>query len=68
MNVIPFRVPNALIRYHFFDVVREQISHMDDGEKDEYEMKWDEDAEFAHNDVQLCQSFPFMLAGPLMKR
>ena len=30
-------------RYHFFDVVREHVAHMDDDKKDWYEEKWDED-------------------------
>ena len=33
----------ARLRYHFFDIVREHVSHMDDDVKDEFEEKWDED-------------------------
>jgi len=56
--VVPMGSVGLLLVYHIFDIIRERISHMDDGEKDEYEEKWDEETEEAENDVAgLSMSF-----------
>ncbi|CAE7273216.1 unnamed protein product [Symbiodinium microadriaticum] len=49
--VIPIGYCGLSIIYHFFDVVREHVAHMDDDKKDWYEEKWDEETEEAENDV-----------------
>ena len=49
--VVPMGSVGLLIAYHIFDLIREHIAQMDDGEKDEYEEKWDEETEEAENDV-----------------
>ncbi|CAK8992971.1 Hypothetical protein SCF082_LOCUS3299 [Durusdinium trenchii] len=56
--VVPLGSAGLFLLYHIFDLIREKIAHMDDGEKDEYEEKWDEETEEAENDVAgLCMSF-----------
>lgn len=56
--VVPMGSVGLLLIYHIFDVIRERIAHMDDGEKDAYEEKWDEETEEAENDVAgLSMSF-----------
>eukprot|EP00931_Biecheleriopsis_adriatica_P060994 TRINITY_DN36651_c0_g1_i1.p1 TRINITY_DN36651_c0_g1~~TRINITY_DN36651_c0_g1_i1.p1 ORF type:complete len:570 (-),score=136.83 TRINITY_DN36651_c0_g1_i1:65-1774(-) len=49
--VVPIACTGLFAIYHAFDKVREKIAHMDDGEEDEFEKKWDEETEEAENDV-----------------
>ena len=35
LQVVPMGAVGLLVVYHIFDIIRERISHMDDGEKDE---------------------------------
>ncbi|CAE7211445.1 unnamed protein product [Symbiodinium natans] len=51
LMVVPIGYTGLIIIYHFFDIVREHVSHMDDDVKDEFEEKWDEETEEAENDV-----------------
>eukprot|EP00442_Polarella_glacialis_P019042 CAMPEP_0115162084 /NCGR_PEP_ID=MMETSP0227-20121206/71758_1 /TAXON_ID=89957 /ORGANISM="Polarella glacialis, Strain CCMP 1383" /LENGTH=447 /DNA_ID=CAMNT_0002574241 /DNA_START=28 /DNA_END=1369 /DNA_ORIENTATION=- len=49
--VVPIGFIGLQVLFAAMDSIRWKISHMDDGEEDEFEHKWDEETEEAENDV-----------------
>mmetsp|Transcript_65096 Transcript_65096/g.121309 ORF Transcript_65096/g.121309 Transcript_65096/m.121309 type:complete len:558 (-) Transcript_65096:53-1726(-) len=72
MIVVPVFFVIMFAIYKVYDLIRDKVSLGDDGELDEFEEKWDEEAEEAENDVAAlslsfttCQVLRFGIGGSL---
>eukprot|EP00405_Crypthecodinium_cohnii_P017861 CAMPEP_0206459302 /NCGR_PEP_ID=MMETSP0324_2-20121206/24097_1 /ASSEMBLY_ACC=CAM_ASM_000836 /TAXON_ID=2866 /ORGANISM="Crypthecodinium cohnii, Strain Seligo" /LENGTH=584 /DNA_ID=CAMNT_0053930831 /DNA_START=33 /DNA_END=1787 /DNA_ORIENTATION=- len=70
--IVPIGWVGLLVMYKGYDIVRESVSRMDDGEKDELETLWDEETEEAEHDIAglslsflMVQALRFHISGVL---